>query len=122
MNSAGSDYGLWGLVAVNSIIFIGFAYSFFKPVHLRDWQLRSLQRLHRGAVRGDVWPPADHLPALSFVFLLAGFTLLTLVQCFALIGTYEPRLRPRWRRCKSSRCHRASLRFAPCPDGESACP
>jgi hypothetical protein len=38
MNSAGSDYGLWGLVAVNSIIFIGFAYSFFKPVHLRDWR------------------------------------------------------------------------------------
>lgn len=38
MNSAGSDYGLWGLVVVNSIVFIGFAYSFFKPVNLRDWR------------------------------------------------------------------------------------
>lgn len=38
MNTAGSDYGLWGLVVVNSVIFIGFAYSFFKPVHLRDWR------------------------------------------------------------------------------------
>ena len=28
MNSAGSDYGLWGLVVVNSIVFIGFAYMF----------------------------------------------------------------------------------------------
>lgn len=38
MNSAGSDYGMWGLVAVNSIVFIGFAYSFFKPINLRDWR------------------------------------------------------------------------------------
>ena len=38
MNHAGNDYGLWGLVALNSIIFIGFAYSFFKPVNLRDWR------------------------------------------------------------------------------------
>ena len=38
MSAAGSDYGLWGLVVINSIIFIGFAYSFFKPVNLRDWR------------------------------------------------------------------------------------
>ena len=38
MNSAGSDYGLWGLVVLNSVIFVGFAYSFFKPVNLRDWR------------------------------------------------------------------------------------
>ena len=38
MTSAGNDYGLWGLVVVNSIVFIGFAYSFFKPVNLRDWR------------------------------------------------------------------------------------
>ena len=38
MNNSGSDYGLWGLVVVNSVIFIGFAYSFFKPVNLRDWR------------------------------------------------------------------------------------
>lgn len=39
MNTAGSDYGLWGLVLVNSIIFIAFAYSFFKRVNLRDWRI-----------------------------------------------------------------------------------
>jgi protein-S-isoprenylcysteine O-methyltransferase Ste14 len=38
MNHAGNDYGLWGLVVLNSIVFIGFAYSFFKPLNLRDWR------------------------------------------------------------------------------------
>jgi len=38
MTSAGNDYGLWGLVVINSVIFIGFAYSFFKPLSLRDWR------------------------------------------------------------------------------------
>ena len=31
-------YGLWGLVIVNSVIFILFAYSFFKPQTTRDWR------------------------------------------------------------------------------------
>lgn len=38
MNAPGSDYGLWGLVVLNSVIFIGFAYSFVKPTHLKDWR------------------------------------------------------------------------------------
>lgn len=38
MNSAGNDYGLWSLVLLNSVILIGFAYSFFKPSTLRDWR------------------------------------------------------------------------------------
>ena len=38
MNNPGSDYGLWGLVLLNSVIFIGFAYSFYKPANLRDWR------------------------------------------------------------------------------------
>jgi protein-S-isoprenylcysteine O-methyltransferase Ste14 len=38
MTSANSDYGLWSLVVLNSIIFVGFAYSFFKPVDIRDWR------------------------------------------------------------------------------------
>src|SRR5437764_131544 len=37
MNNS-NDYGLWGLVVINSIVFIGFAYSFFKPANLRDWR------------------------------------------------------------------------------------
>jgi hypothetical protein len=31
-------YGLWGLVLVNSFVFILFAYSFFKP---QTWGTRS---------------------------------------------------------------------------------
>lgn len=31
-------YGLWGLVAINSIIFIFFAFSFFKPQTKTDWR------------------------------------------------------------------------------------
>lgn len=31
-------YGLWSLVAVNSAIFILFAFSFFKPKSKRDWR------------------------------------------------------------------------------------
>lgn len=31
-------YGLWGLVILNSLIFIGFAFSFFKPQSRTDWR------------------------------------------------------------------------------------
>jgi len=33
-----SDYGLWWLVAINSLIFIVFAFSFFRPATSRDWR------------------------------------------------------------------------------------
>lgn len=32
------NYGLWGLVVLNSAIFIFFAFSFFKPQTRRDWR------------------------------------------------------------------------------------
>ena len=38
MNHAQPAYGLWFLVALNSAIFILFAYSFFKPTTTRDWR------------------------------------------------------------------------------------
>ena len=38
MNAPDGDYRLWGLVVLNSVIFVGFAYSFFKPTTLRDWR------------------------------------------------------------------------------------
>jgi methanethiol S-methyltransferase len=38
MTEATSSYGLWGLVLVNSVVFIAFAYSFFKPQTTRDWR------------------------------------------------------------------------------------
>jgi len=31
-------YGLWSLVALNSILFIFFAFTFFKPKTARDWR------------------------------------------------------------------------------------
>ena len=38
MNAPDNDYGLWGLVVLNSVVFVGFAYSFVKPATLRDWR------------------------------------------------------------------------------------
>lgn len=38
MNHEPSAYGLWGVVALNSAIFILFAHSFFKPATARDWR------------------------------------------------------------------------------------
>ena len=38
MSHAGSGYGLWTLVLVNSAVFILFAYSFVKPATARDWR------------------------------------------------------------------------------------
>lgn len=38
MNTEIPAYGLWGLVIVNSFVFILFAYSFFKPQTTRDWR------------------------------------------------------------------------------------
>ena len=38
MNAETPAYGLWGLVIVNSVVFVLFAYSFFKPRTGRDWR------------------------------------------------------------------------------------
>ncbi len=38
MNDSSSAYGLWGLVLINSVIFIFFAFTFFKPQTPRDWR------------------------------------------------------------------------------------
>lgn len=38
MNDQAPAYGLWSLVIINSVIFIFFAYSFFKPQTGRDWR------------------------------------------------------------------------------------
>lgn len=38
MSSEAPAYGLWGLVVINSAVFILFAYSFFKPQTSRDWR------------------------------------------------------------------------------------
>ena len=38
MSDQASGYGLWSLVVINSVIFILFAYTFFKPRTGRDWR------------------------------------------------------------------------------------
>lgn len=38
MNTQTSAYGLWGLVLLNSALFILFAFSFYKPHSRRDWR------------------------------------------------------------------------------------
>lgn len=38
MSSTNGDYGLWGLAVMNVLVFVGFAYSFFKPANVRDWR------------------------------------------------------------------------------------
>ncbi len=38
MNHGETAYGLWFLVALNSAVFILFAFSFFKPATTRDWR------------------------------------------------------------------------------------
>jgi protein-S-isoprenylcysteine O-methyltransferase Ste14 len=38
MSDATPTYGLWSLVIVNSVVFIFFAYTFFKPRTPRDWR------------------------------------------------------------------------------------
>ncbi len=42
MNTGTNDYGLWSLVAINSLFFIIFAASFFKPKSNRDWRTLGL--------------------------------------------------------------------------------
>jgi len=42
MNTEPSDYGLWSLVVINSLFFILFAASFFKPQTKHDWRTLGL--------------------------------------------------------------------------------
>jgi protein-S-isoprenylcysteine O-methyltransferase Ste14 len=117
MNAPDGDYGLWGLVILNSVIFVGFAYSFFKPATLRDWRsfgaysafvVALFAEMYGfpltiyllsgwlgtkfpgvnlfGHEAGHLWwlvtgqqgnPHFGVLHLLSFVFLFAGFTLLS---------------------------------------------
>jgi protein-S-isoprenylcysteine O-methyltransferase Ste14 len=38
MSTAAPAYGLWSLVIINSLVFIVFAFSFYKPRTKRDWR------------------------------------------------------------------------------------
>lgn len=38
MTDSGAEYGLWSLAIINSVVFIAFAFSFFKPASKTDWR------------------------------------------------------------------------------------
>ena len=38
MDTTSNSYGLWGLAILNIIVFVGFAFTFFKPSTPRDWR------------------------------------------------------------------------------------
>lgn len=117
MSDVPNDYGLWGLALLNAVVFVGFAYSFFKPANLRDWRSFGAYSAFIVALfaemygfpltiyllsgwlgarfpdvdlfghdAGHLWwvvtgqqgnPHFGALHVLSFVFLIAGFTLLS---------------------------------------------
>lgn len=117
MADPANDYGLWGLALLNTAIFVGFAYSFFKPANLRDWRTFGAYSAFIVALfaemygfpltiymlsgwlgskfpgsnlfghdAGHLWwlvtgqhgnPHLSPFHILSFVFLFAGFTLLS---------------------------------------------
>ena len=55
-------YGLWGLVLINSFVFILFAYSFFKPQTTRDWRSFSAFSAFLVALFAEMYGfSADHL-------------------------------------------------------------
>jgi hypothetical protein len=61
-------YGRWGLVLVNSLVFILFACSFFKPRTTRDWRsFSAFSAFSSGIVRGNARLSADHLFPLWMV-------------------------------------------------------
>ena len=62
MNEHVPAYGLWGLVLINSVVFILFAFSFFRPQTSRDWRsFGAFSAFPRRPVHGDVRLSADHL-------------------------------------------------------------
>jgi protein-S-isoprenylcysteine O-methyltransferase Ste14 len=100
VTSASNDYGLWGLVFLNVGVFVGFAYSFFKPTTLRDWRsfgaytgfIVALFAEMYGfpltiyLLSGHLWwlltdqqgdPHGGVMHILSFVFIGGGFWLLS---------------------------------------------
>ncbi len=38
MDTTSNSYGLWGLAILNIVVFVGFAFTFFKPSTPRDWR------------------------------------------------------------------------------------
>lgn len=126
MSSIGNGYGLWSLVVINSLVFIIFAFSFFKPATKRDWRtfggfyllstawhvLYEAQRVGQLATSGP-YAKIRHPQYVAFVVIMFGFllqwpTLVTLLMFPVLVFMYvrlaiqeerdsEPRFGQAWR-------------------------
>src|SRR5690349_4917007 len=80
-------YGLWGLVIINTAVFVIFAFSFTKPKTSRDWRsFWRLFRLHHRAVHGNVRVPVDDLPAFGLADAHVSGHRSVLARCRASVG------------------------------------
>ncbi|WP_213958720.1 isoprenylcysteine carboxylmethyltransferase family protein [Variovorax sp. dw_954] len=55
MNGVGDGHGLWSLVLLNTCVFVGFAYSFFKPTTSRDWKVFGAYSTFIAALFAEVY-------------------------------------------------------------------
>lgn len=63
MNHDGDPaYGLWGLVLINSAVFIVFAFSFFHPRTTRDWRSLGAFSAFILALFVEMYGLSDHAP------------------------------------------------------------
>jgi hypothetical protein len=61
-----NGYGLWALVAFNSLLFIAFAASFFHPQSKRDWRaLGGFSAFVVALFNGDVRLPVERVPVVG---------------------------------------------------------
>jgi len=55
VSDAGDGHGLWSLVLLNTCVFVGFAYSFFKPTTPRDWKVFGAYSAFIAALFAEVY-------------------------------------------------------------------